>query len=90
MHESPQRVTTNGLRRSLSEFLNRAAFGSEPVVVTRRGRPIVALISCDDLAFLRRMRKRQHEVRSRPLPSDAEQVGPALAARLREELFFDL
>ena len=45
-------VSTNELRDNLSQTINRAAFGREPVLVTRRGRRIAAIISTVDLAFL--------------------------------------
>ena len=45
-------VTTVEARSQLSEILNRAAYGRERVVLTRRGKPIAAVISIDDLRAL--------------------------------------
>lgn len=50
----PPSVTTEELRRRLSQVLSRAAYGIEPVVVTRRGLKIAAIVSMDDYAFLLR------------------------------------
>jgi prevent-host-death family protein len=42
-------INTNELRDNLSETINRAAFGKEAVIVTRRGRKIAVIISIGDL-----------------------------------------
>jgi prevent-host-death family protein len=86
--ESLRTVTTERLRACLSEIINRAAYGSLPVVVTRRGHPVAAVISIEDLAFLSRMRRMRDAQRRQPVPSDPTQVGPALAQKLEDELSF--
>ncbi len=40
------------LRNNLGEAVNRAAYGGERVILTRRGKGVVALVSLDDLATL--------------------------------------
>jgi prevent-host-death family protein len=40
------------LKSALSEFLNRAAYGQERIIVTSRGKPKAAVISIDDLRRL--------------------------------------
>jgi len=42
-------VSTKRLRESLAEILNRVAYGDEQVVVTRHGRPFVAIVATYDL-----------------------------------------
>ena len=42
-------VSTKQLRESLAEILNRVAYGGEQVVVTRHGRPFVAIVATYDL-----------------------------------------
>ncbi len=51
-------VPTNQLRCSLSEEINRAAFGNEPIIVTRRGRKVAALVSIADLMQLEGLKRR--------------------------------
>ena len=51
-------VTTVEARSQLSEILNRAAYGRERVVLTRRGKPIAAVISIDDLKALEQLVER--------------------------------
>ena len=48
-------VTTVDARNQFSDVLNRAAYGKERVVLTRRGKPIAALVSIDDLHLLERL-----------------------------------
>ena len=40
------------LRTHMAEAVNRAAYGGERVILTRRGKAVVALVSLDDLAML--------------------------------------
>jgi len=40
------------LRTHMAEAVNRAAYGGERVILTRRGRPAAALVSLEDLATL--------------------------------------
>jgi prevent-host-death family protein len=81
-------VSTDQLRNSISQTINRAAFGTEPVLVTRRGRKIAAIISIGDLTFLETMKRRKDEVMSEDVPPGLKEIGPALARRLRWDLFF--
>lgn len=39
-------------RAEFAELINRVVYGGERVVVTRHGKPLIALVSADDLAFL--------------------------------------
>jgi prevent-host-death family protein len=43
-------------KSSFSEYANRAAYTDEQVIITKRGKPFVALISVDDLEFLQRIK----------------------------------
>ena len=42
-------------RESFSELVNRAAYGGERVLVSRRGRPIAAIVPIEDVEFMERM-----------------------------------
>jgi prevent-host-death family protein len=42
-------------RESFAELVNRAAYGHERVLVARRGRPIAAIVSIEDVEFLERV-----------------------------------
>lgn len=43
-------------KSSFSEYANRAAYTDEQIIITKRGKPFVALISVNDLEFLRRIK----------------------------------
>jgi prevent-host-death family protein len=48
-------VTTKEARDQLSELVNRAAYGKEHIVLTRRGKGVAALIPLDHLLALEQM-----------------------------------
>jgi prevent-host-death family protein len=48
-------VPATELRQNSSEMLNRVAYGDEELVLTRRGKPIAALISLAALETLHRL-----------------------------------
>ncbi len=43
------------VRNNLAEAINRVSYGGERVVFARRGKPVAALVSAEDLALLQRM-----------------------------------
>ena len=43
-------------KSSFSEYASRAAYTDEHIVITKRGKPFVALISVKDLEFLKRIK----------------------------------
>jgi prevent-host-death family protein len=42
-------------KSSFSEYASRAAYADEHIIITKRGKPFVALISVKDLEFLERI-----------------------------------
>ena len=62
------RVPATELRTRGSELVNRVAYGDEELVLTRRGRPIAAIVSLATLKALHRL-------------EDADDVAEAAAAR---------
>ncbi len=47
--------TAQEARQNFSEVLNKAGYASEPVVITRQGKNVVAVISYDDYEFFREL-----------------------------------
>ena len=43
-------------KSSLSEYASRAAYADENIIITKRGKPFVALISLKDLEFLEKIK----------------------------------
>jgi prevent-host-death family protein len=46
------KMTTVEARENFSELINQAAYGNKRIVLTRRGRPLVAVVSISDLQRL--------------------------------------
>jgi len=46
------KITTADARQKFSNIINRVAFGNESFVLTRRGKPIAALVSMKELELL--------------------------------------
>jgi prevent-host-death family protein len=46
------KISTVGARSQFSEIVNRAAFGGERILLTRRGKPVAALVPIGDVELL--------------------------------------
>jgi prevent-host-death family protein len=58
MYISHMTLSTTGARAAFSEILNRAAFGKERLVLTRRGRRVAAVVPVEDLELLEALEDR--------------------------------
>ncbi|WP_274555553.1 type II toxin-antitoxin system Phd/YefM family antitoxin [Streptomyces spiramyceticus] len=63
-------------RAELAELINRVVYGGERVVVTRHGKPLVALVSAADLERL----EGEQEVAEDPVISSVSAIGSAPSA----------
>lgn len=48
-------VTSEDVRLNLGELINRVLYRSERVKVTRRGKPVMALVPLEDLEFMEKV-----------------------------------
>jgi len=48
----PTKVSTAEARKKFADIVNQVAYGKEPVVLTRRGQGIAALVSMEELELL--------------------------------------
>lgn len=46
-------MSTVEARENFSDMINKAAYGSQEVVLTRRGKPLVAVVSLEELSALK-------------------------------------
>jgi prevent-host-death family protein len=53
------RIAVIDARKDLADILNRAAYGKERVVLTRRGKDVAAIVPMDDLDTLEAMEDRR-------------------------------
>lgn len=49
------KVSTSTARKDFSDLVNRAAYGKERVILTRRGKILAALIPAEDLDLLEKL-----------------------------------
>ncbi|MEU6844540.1 type II toxin-antitoxin system Phd/YefM family antitoxin [Streptomyces sp. NPDC046716] len=63
-------------RAELAELINRVVYGGERVVVTRHGKPLVALVSAADLERLEKMGSQAEE----PVITSVSRVGTLSSA----------
>ena len=48
-------ISTADARKNFADIVNKVAYGKEPIVLTRRGQEIAALISIDELELLQQI-----------------------------------
>lgn len=46
------KISTADVRRKFASIINRVAFGKETFLLTRRGEPLAAIVSVEDLKLL--------------------------------------
>ena len=49
------KITTADARKNLAEIINQVAYGKEPIILTRRGKELAALVSIEDLTLLQKL-----------------------------------
>ncbi len=53
------KITTAEARKNFADIVNNVAYGKDTIVLTRRGKEIVALISIEDLQLLQQIEEQQ-------------------------------
>ena len=48
-------ISTANARKNFADIVNKVAYGTDPVVLTRRGREIAALVSMKEFELLRQI-----------------------------------
>ncbi|MFD7701810.1 type II toxin-antitoxin system Phd/YefM family antitoxin [Streptomyces caelestis] len=71
-------------RAELADLINRVVYGGERVVVTRHGKPLVALVSADDLRRLEELREAQEPAGEQVISTVAGVREAASAPRERQ------
>jgi len=68
-------IPTAEARDRLAELVNRAAYGKERVLLSRRGKPVAAVVSLDDVAALHRMEDRRDIADAHAARTEARRKG---------------
>jgi prevent-host-death family protein len=83
-------LSSSQAREELPELLNRAAFGAERVIVSRRGKPLAAIIPIRDLRLLELWEKEELDridiAEARKALKEAEKFGTFTSAEVRKAL----
>lgn len=73
--ESSTAMSAAEAREHFAEVVNRAAYGKERIVLSRRGRPVAALVSMDDLLLLEALEERADLAAAREAEEEAARLG---------------
>lgn len=68
-------LSTAEARDQFSDVINRAAYGKERVVLTRRGKALVAVVPMEDVELLRELEDRIDLEDARQAIAEAEEKG---------------
>ncbi len=79
-------MSTVELREGFSEAINRAAFGKERVILTRRGRRVAAIVPLEDVKTLEAIEDKKDIEDAKRALKEAARKGTISAAQLRKEL----
>jgi prevent-host-death family protein len=80
-------ISTVEAREKFSEVVNRAAFGQERIILTRRGKALAAVVPIEDLQWMEELEDRLDiEVAEAALKEDREQGGRISLEQLTAEL----
>jgi len=58
-------ISTVEARENFSELLNMVAYGGNNTVLTRRGKPLLALVTLSDLQMINKLKKSQESITNR-------------------------
>ncbi len=81
-------MSTVELRENLSEAVNRAAFGKERVVLTRRGRKLAGIVPYEDVELLEALEDKKDIEDAKKALKEAAKKGTISLSRLKKELGF--
>jgi len=80
------KMSTVEARDRFSDLVNRAAFGKERVILTRRGRELAAVVPIEDIELLRRIEERIDLEEARAALAEVRRKGTVPWSRLKKEL----
>jgi prevent-host-death family protein len=81
-----QAITTVAARQNFSELINRVAYGKDRVLLTRRSRPLVAVVPIEDIALLEAMEDRDDLNAARAALREVKRKGTISWTRVKKEL----
>jgi prevent-host-death family protein len=79
-------VSTAAARKQISEVINRAAFGKERMILTRRGKEVAAVVPIEDVKVLEALEDRMDLEEARAALAQAKGKRKVPWAKLKKEL----
>jgi prevent-host-death family protein len=79
-------VSTREARENFSDVVNRAAYGKERVILTRRGKPVVAVVPMADMELLEALEDKIDLEDALAALKEAEEQGTVPLEDLKREL----
>ena len=79
-------LSTAEAREQFSDVINRAAYGKERVVLTRRGKPLAAVVPIEDLQLLQELEDRLDLEEARAALADARAHGTVAWEQIKADL----
>ena len=79
-------VTTAVARKNFSDLINRVAYGRDRVVLTRRNKPLVAVVPIEDIALIEEIEDREDLKAARAALREAKRKGTKSWEQLKKEL----
>ena len=80
------RINATEARDNLADVLNRVAYGKDRVLITRRGKDLVALVPIEDLALIERLEDEIDVREAKKALADARKHGAIPWEQARKEL----
>jgi prevent-host-death family protein len=81
-------MSTGEARDQFATVINRAAFGKERIVLTRRGKAIVAIVPMEDLEFLQELENRLDLEEARAALVQIKEKGTVPWEKMKADLGF--
>ena len=79
-------ISTVAARQNFSELINRVAYAKDRVLLTRRNRPLVAIVPIEDIALLEEIEDREDLKAARAAIREAKRKGSKSWKQLKKEL----
>jgi prevent-host-death family protein len=82
-------MTTVAARQNFSDLINRVAYGKDRVLLTRRSRPLAAVVPIEDIALLEEIEDHEDLKAARAALREVKRKGTIPWTRLKKDLKID-
>ncbi len=83
---SSEAITTVAARQHFSDLINRVAYGKDRILLTRRSRPLAAVVPIEDMALLEEIEDRDDLKAARAAIREVKRKGTIPWAQIKKEL----